>query len=192
MTIITMLGRAPLNEAFHTLQSALGYAFMVHRWLPQFQWRQQCRSTKLHVNPPKKSLWLFQTIPPAAARQNICRRRIKHHLWLVCCTLKGCALVVWPAGQMAPPVHTQMPLTASGNAKLIQPHRCHSCSHTCCHKHWNVVPALSSSPPAVMVSAKLFSLNSHLQQEALHSDMTGLKCWLPNAWPDVVQAQLLT
>lgn len=31
MTIITMLGRAPLNEAFHTSQSALqlGYAFTV-------------------------------------------------------------------------------------------------------------------------------------------------------------------
>ena len=29
MTIITMLGRAPFNEAFHTSRSALGYAFML-------------------------------------------------------------------------------------------------------------------------------------------------------------------
>lgn len=89
-------------------------------------------------------------------------------------------------------IHTQMPLTASGNAKLIQPHRCHSCSHRCCHRHWSMVPALSSSPPAAMVSAQVSFWDSHLQQGARHSDMTGLKCWLPSAWPDAVQAQLLT
>ena len=71
--------------------------------------------SSMSFTPLQKSLWLFKTAPHAAARQSICRRRLKHHLWLVRCTLKGCALVVWPAGQMAPPVHT---------------HRCHSLHQT--------------------------------------------------------------